>query len=386
MRKPAKVIMARLRATAILSLYATVTLVVAAVCFIGIGAIDLRLIGSLRNGTGGAMSYVGLVLAHLPLLYGGWFLYRQWRILREGADGAAPCLMELDPMRHPRFYKLVHQLSQRMGVPAPTSCVLSPYHAMSIVARGGASGGPRLEVGAELVCDLQVNQLAALICREMAHLQGNRRSAKLSSGRIVFMFRQVYFRYLMRLAEEGRASVPVFILLSIRQLGKMITQPLRTDRTWRAIQANAAAASVVGPRVVGEALIRSEYTSILNGMRISAVASYMMDDTSPPANLYELRRLMEIHMQERERKEYQSMVYVESMGVWGICPSVPSQLVALSEIEAGNWENRKSATTLFFAWNHIECWLTARLYRSEGGRQYRRQRVEDWALNQVDRR
>lgn len=282
---------------------------------------------------------------------------------------------------HPNFFGLLDRICKRMNVRPPDQVILDPFDNASIsdideqIDDGSVNRDVRtLVIGAGLVVHLRVDELATILCHEIAHAAtGDTRMG---------LFADRFYRSLVAAisghAEDNRgwiAAIVYYILVGYAHLFSLV---YLADSRYREYRADRIAAEICGPQNVRNALTRSMLLAYLPNLRIGSLLAEYAANEREMKNLYAEHRRRWEQIPEHRRAEAESAMFMETGKIWDSHPPLSKRIRNLADVTAREWQVDRPAADLFRAWQGYEEKMTQQLVAF--GRAF-----HDLHMRQIDR-
>lgn len=275
----------------------------------------------------------------------------------------------LDPKRHANLHSLVERLCRRLGVPAPNSYLLSPFDDTCIGDldiedhEGRVTRNVRtLVIGAAHVVHARVDELAILLCHEIAHAAtGDTRLAKFVTRFYMSLYTQLIHQ--QPEDEEDRGWVRFFLELFLRGYYHVFNLSYLADCRYRELRADRIAAEVCGPQNTRNALIKLHLVAQLPQLSIYKLWIEYCENERDITNLYAEHRRRWESLNPQRRQQAENEMFMEPTSVWSSHPALADRVRNLADVSAKELTLGEPATKLFRHWEALEHQITGRLIR-----------------------
>lgn len=275
----------------------------------------------------------------------------------------------LSPRQEPRFDALVRRLCQRLNIPPPDLYLLTWDDNASIGDLDYKDEQQRLirkvrtlSVGAALVVRTRVDELATLLCHELAHAAaGDTRMSRRTHRFFQSMCTLVY------LHEDEPEDEPDFMRFVLRMLLSgyfyLFLWLYARECRYHELRADRVAAEICGPQNVRNMLMKAHLTGCLPELDIIELCRRFSEEDADPASLYREYEAGWAAVPPERRALAENEMFLEQTDMFGTHPCLSDRIRNLTDVRTKELANAQPATALFRFWEHLETKLTRRLMR-----------------------
>ncbi len=312
--------------------------------------------------------------SHFRVYFLAWLLLGSYDLMALGVSlmllvGLLPLLfrevkspptgMPLHREQHPVLHGLIGKICRRLHVREPDQCILSPSDHVSISdltvqkADGSLRRGVRtLVIGAAFVVHLRVDELATILCHEMAHAS----AGDTRFGGVVHRFYRSMSEMLDIAAGPEAGRLETLLCLLLRGYFAVFHAIYTIDSRYRELLADRKSALVCGPQNVRNALIKTHLVGYLPHLGISALLeeNTRYEDEAIISNLYQEHRDRWAKLSPQERERAESAMFLEHTSWRDSHPCLTDRMKNLAGIDAPELQAPQPATKLFKHWASLE--------------------------------
>lgn len=265
--------------------------------------------------------------------------------------------------QHKTLHDLIDRICKRLSARPPDGVFLSPFDETCItdysVVWNGVTVKSRarsLVIGAAHVVHLRADELAAIICHEIAHASmGDTRIGPTASR----FFRAAGMALSDLLDDPG--LLDLILSLPLRAYYFVLAVLFSADSRRRELRADRMSAMICGRQTTRNALMKTHLPDYLPDLTIRALFAEFIRKEGAMANLYQEHRERWNQLPPARLEQAKSRMFLQQGSIWSSHPPFAERMRNVTQLSARELVIDKPATRLFHRWADIEKELTEAL-------------------------
>lgn len=273
--------------------------------------------------------------------------------------------------RHPKFFDLLDRICMRLGAAPPEEVYLCSMPNAFVAEFPTRDASARrqtqrvLAIGAELVALCSIEQLAAVLCHEIAHFSGrdtlwSRRVARFCESMAMVIGSHHSDSWASE-DEGSRGWVQWLVYLALLAYFYPFAALYARDERRREFRADRAAAEICGPRAMQSVLIHLNVVAASEKLRVLPIVAEVVEHDRPLENAFEALRKRRTALPAAALARAEGAAFMENRNWFSSHPRLAERFRAVAQVESRGLHAPQPAGKLFTDWTTMELEMTAKL-------------------------